>query len=49
MINGDVLTAFLHLMKYSQIKYDDFQVDCHYEEISDNQTFIPSEVLLGLD
>ena len=49
MINGDVLTAFLHLMKYSQLKYDDFQVDRHYEEISDNQTFMPSEVLLGLD
>jgi len=49
MVNGDALTAFLHLMKYSQLKYDDFQFDRHYEEISDNQSFLPSEVLLGLD
>ncbi|KAF0225281.1 MAG: hypothetical protein FD133_659 [Erysipelotrichaceae bacterium] len=49
MINGDAMTSFLHLMKYSQLKYDDFQIDRHYEEISDNQSFLPSEVLLGLD
>jgi hypothetical protein len=49
MINGDTLLAFLHLMKYSQLKYDDFQIDRHYEGISDNQSFLPSEVLLGLN
>lgn len=49
MINGDALTAFLHLMKSSQLKYDDFQIDRHYEEISDNLSFMPSEVLLGLN
>jgi predicted nucleotidyltransferase len=49
MINGDAVTAFLHLMKSPQYKYDDFQIDRHYEEISDNQSFLPSEILLGLD
>lgn len=49
IINGDAMTAFLHLIKNSEHKYDDFQIDRHYEKISANQSFLPSEILLGID
>ncbi len=49
MINGDAMAAFLHLMKNPQYKYDDFQIDRHYEEISADQSILPSEIFLGPD
>lgn len=45
---GDILTAFLHLMKPKDKDYDVFQIDRHYESLGLNRDFDLKEILLNV-